>query len=69
MFGSVGAKVDANFSHSFNGHRMNYAGGVGPRTGHGGGIAQCCAQDALGEMAATAVAGAEDEDQGLMVDG
>jgi len=48
---------------------MNYASGAGSRTGHGGGIAQCRAQDALGEMAATAVAGAEDEDQGLMSDG
>ena len=55
MFGGVGAKVDTNFSHSFNSHRMNYAGGAGSRTGHGGG-----AQDAFGEMAATAVAGAED---------
>ncbi len=48
---------------------MNYAGWAGSRTGHSGGIAQCRAQDALSEMAATAVAGAEDEDQGLMSDG
>jgi hypothetical protein len=56
----MGTKVDANFSHSFNGHWVNYAGWAGSPTGHGGCISQCRAQDALSDMAATAVAGAED---------
>ena len=60
MFGGMGAKVDAYFSHSFNGHWVNYAGWAGSPTGHGGGISQCRAQDALSDMATTAVAGAED---------
>ena len=60
MLGGVGANINADLGHHLDCHRVHRAGGVGSRTGHDGGVAERGAQDAFGEMAAAAVAGAED---------
>jgi hypothetical protein len=62
VLAGVGADVDADLGHGFDGERMHVTGGFGAGAGDDVIVIQSGAKEAFGKVGAAGVAGAKDED-------
>jgi hypothetical protein len=65
MFRAMRGNINAHFGHDFDGKRMDITGGLRAGALDVGAVAERGAQKAFAEVAATGIAGAEDEDRGF----
>ena len=67
VLGMMAGNINPDFLHHLNGQRMHIAGGLGPGALDVEFVPDGRAEQAFSEMAATGIAGAEDEDGGFVV--